>query len=136
VVGVATWLAFLWIGMKNAAIWGIAAGILNSVPYVGPVLITAGSTLVGIVQFDSVGTGLLVGSVGLAITTLEGYLLTPWLTGRAGRMNPVVVLMSVVFWGWLWGAWGLILGVPIVMMVKAVCDRIEDLKPIGELLGT
>jgi predicted PurR-regulated permease PerM len=70
------------------------------------------------------------------ITTLEGYLLTPWLTGRAGRMNPVVVLMSVVFWGWLWGAWGLILGVPIVMMVKAVCDRIEDLKPIGELLGT
>jgi predicted PurR-regulated permease PerM len=91
---------------------------------------------VGIVQFDSLGTGLLVGSVGLAITTLEGYLLTPWLTGRAGRMNPVAVLMSVVFWGWLWGAWGLILGVPIVMMVKAVCDRIEDLKPIGELLGT
>jgi predicted PurR-regulated permease PerM len=135
-VGVATWLAFLWIGMNNAAIWGIAAGVFNSVPYVGPVLVTAGSTLVGIVQFDSVGTGLLVGSVGLVITTLEGYLLTPWLTGRAGRMNPVVVLMSVVFWGWLWGAWGLILGVPIVMMVKAVCDRIEDLKPIGELLGT
>jgi predicted PurR-regulated permease PerM len=135
VVGVATWLAFAWIGLNNAAIWGVAAGVLNTVPYLGPVVVSGGSTLVAIVQFDSLGMGLLVGGVGLVITGLEGYLLFPWLSGRSGRMNPLVVFLSVVFWGWLWGAWGLILGVPIVMMVKAVCDRVESLKPVGELLG-
>lgn len=61
--------------------------------------------------------------------------MTPWLTGRAGRMSTVVVFISVLAWGWLWGVWGLLLGVPIIMIVKSVCDRIEDLKPVGELLG-
>jgi predicted PurR-regulated permease PerM len=134
-VGVTTWLAFLWIGLHDAAIWGIAAGILNLVPYVGPVIVTAGSALVGVVQFGTIGMGLLVGATGLLITSLEGYLLTPWLTGRIGRMNSVVVFVSVVFWGWLWGAWGLVLGVPIVMMIKAVCDRVDDLAPVSELLS-
>ncbi len=134
-VGVATWLAFLAIGLKNAAVWGIAAAVLNAVPYVGPVLVTVGSTLVGILQFGSIGMGLSVGAVALVITGIEGYLLTPWLSGRAGRLNAIVVFLSIVFWGWLWGPWGLILGVPIVMMLKSICDHVEDLKPVGELLG-
>jgi predicted PurR-regulated permease PerM len=78
---------------------------------------------------------LLVSGTSLVITSLEGYLLTPWLTGRASRMSPVVVFVSVLFWGWLWGLWGLFLGVPIMMIINAVCDHVEDLKPIGELLG-
>jgi predicted PurR-regulated permease PerM len=78
---------------------------------------------------------LLVSGVSLLITGLEGYLLTPWLTSRASRMSPVVIFVGVLFWGWLWGVWGLLLGVPIIMIVKAICDRVEDLKPIGELLG-
>jgi predicted PurR-regulated permease PerM len=78
---------------------------------------------------------LTVAGISLVITTLEGYLLTPWLTGRASRMNAVMVFVGVLFWGWLWGVWGLLLGVPIIMMIKAICDRVEDFKPVGELLG-
>ena len=78
---------------------------------------------------------LLVATTSLVISGLEGYLLTPWLTARASRMSPVVVFVSVLFWGWLWGVWGLLLGVPIIMIIKAVCDRVEALEPIGELLG-
>jgi predicted PurR-regulated permease PerM len=134
-VGVLTWLAFLWIGLEHAAIWGIAAGVFNAVPYLGPVIVTGGTALVAFLQFGTIGMALLVSGSSLVITSLEGYLLTPWLTARASRMSPVVVFVSVLFWGWLWGVWGLLLGVPIIMIIKAVCDRVEDLEPIGELLG-
>ena len=134
-VGVATWLAFLWIGVEHAAIWGIAAGVFNTIPYLGPVVISAGTALVAFLQFGTLGMAVLVGGVSLLITSLEGYLLTPWLTSRASRMNPVAVFVGVLFWGWLWGVWGLLLGVPVIMVVKAVCDQVEDLKPAGELLG-
>lgn len=134
-VGVATWLVFLWIGLEHAAIWGIAAGVFNAVPYLGPVIVTGGTALVAFLQFGTIGMALLVAVSSLVITSLEGYLLTPWLTARASRMSPVVVFISVLFWGWLWGVWGLLLGVPIIMIIKAVCDRVEALEPIGELLG-
>jgi predicted PurR-regulated permease PerM len=134
-VGVATWLAFLWVGLEHAAIWGIAAGVFNTMPYLGPVIVTGGTALVAFLQFGTIGMAVLVSGISLVITSLEGYLLTPWLTSRASRMSPVVVFVSVLFWGWLWGVWGLLLGVPIIMIIKAVCDRVEDLKPIGELLG-
>jgi len=134
-VGVATWLAFLWIGLEYAAIWGIVAGAFNMIPYLGPVVVTAGTGMVGFLQFGTVAMALTIAGIALAITSLEGYLLTPWLTGRASRMNAVMVFVGVLFWGWLWGVWGLLLGVPIIMMIKAICDRVEDLKPVGELLG-
>jgi predicted PurR-regulated permease PerM len=134
-VGVATWLAFLWIGLEHAAIWGIVSAVFNMIPYLGPVVITGGTGLVGFLQFGTVGMALTVAGISLVITSLEGYLLTPWLTGRAGRMNAVMVFVGVLFWGWLWGVWGLLLGVPIIMVIKAICDRVEDYKPIGELLG-
>jgi predicted PurR-regulated permease PerM len=134
-VGVATWLAFLWIGLEHAAIWGIAAGVFNSVPYLGPFIVSSGTALVAFLQFETLGMVLLVSGTALLITSIEGYLLTPWLTGRTSRMSPVVVFVSVLFWGWLWGLWGLLLGVPAVMIIKAICDHVEDLKPIGELLG-
>jgi predicted PurR-regulated permease PerM len=131
-VGVATWLAFLWIGLEHAAIWGIVAGAFNMIPYLGPVVVTGGTALVGFLQFGTVGMALTVAAISLVITSLEGYLLTPWLTGR---MNAVMVFVGVLFWGWLWGVWGLLLGIPIIMMIKAICDRVDDLKPVGELLG-
>lgn len=134
-VGVATWLAMLWIGLEHAAVWGIVAAALNFVPYLGSVATAGGLALVGFLQFGTLEMAALVGGVSLLINTLEGNLLTPWLMSRASRMNPVVIFVSVLAWGWMWGLWGLLLGPPLMMVVKAVCDRIEHLKPIGELLG-
>ena len=135
VVGVATWLAFLWIGVENAGVWGVVTFILNFVPYIGGIVVTVASAVVGFTQFGTIEMGLLIGGVAMLINSIEGYILTPWLTGKASRMNPVAVFVGVLLWGWLWGAWGLLLGVPILMVVKTVCDRIDDFKPIGELLG-
>ena len=134
-VALATWLAFLWLGLEHAALWGIAAGLFKIMPYLGPVIITAGTAVTAFLQFESIDMALLVSGTSLLITSLEGYLLTPWLTSRASRMSPVVVFVSVLFWGWLWGVWGLLLGVPITMIIKAVCDHVEDLETVGELLG-
>ena len=134
-VGIATWLAFLWIGLDNAAVWGIGAGVLNLVPYIGPIAVTAASVLVAFLQFGTVQGMVLVAAAGLVIHIIAGYVLAPWLTSRAAKMSPVVVFVGVMAWGWLWGIWGLLLGIPILMMVKSICDRVEELKPIGELLG-
>lgn len=134
-VGIATWLAFLWVGMEHAAVWGVAAAVLNIIPYLGAIIITVGTSLVAFLQFGSVGMALTVGTISLVINSIEGYLLTPWLSGRASRMNAVVVFAGILFWGWLWGAWGLLLGMPIMMAIKSVCDRVEAFKPVGEFMG-
>lgn len=134
-VGVVTWLTLLWIGLEHAALWGIAAGLFNTIPYLGAVIITLVTAVVGFLQFETVSMALLVGSISLVIHTIEGYLLTPWLTSRASEVSAVAVFVGVLFWGWLWGVWGLLLGVPIMMAIKTVCDQIEDFKPVGELLG-
>ena len=76
-----------------------------------------------------------VGSVSIVMHVISGYIITPWLTSRTSRLNAVVVFIGVLAWGWLWGVWGLLLGVPIVMALKAVCERVEDLRPISEFLG-
>jgi predicted PurR-regulated permease PerM len=136
VVGVATWLAFLWIGLEQAALWGLAAAVTNMVPYVGAVLIAGGAALAAFLQFGAIDMALLVVGVSTVLQSLVDYLLLPWLTSKASRLNPVAVFVGVLAWGWLWGLWGLLLGVPILMAVKTVCDRVDDLKPVGELLGS
>lgn len=135
-VGAASWLAYMWIGLEHAAVWGVVAGVLNLVPYIGSIAVTGGTALVGFMQFGTMEMALAVAGVSLLINSIEGYLLTPWLTSRASRMNPVVIFIGVLGWGWLWGIWGLLLGIPIMMVIKAICDRVDDLKPIGELLGS
>lgn len=134
-VAVVTWLVLRWLGMEQAAVWGLLAGVFNSIPYLGPVAVTGGLTVVAYLQFGQIEMALIVAACALAITTLEGWLLTPALLGRAARMNQVAVFMGLMFWSWIWGVWGALLAVPILMVVKAICDRIEDLQPIGEMLG-
>ena len=134
-VGVATGLAYWALGLENAAVWGVAAGVLNLAPYIGSALVTGGSALVAFLQFGTIDMALAIGGASLVIHTLVGNLLTPWLTSRTSSMSPVAVFVSVLAWGWLWGLWGLLLGIPVMMAVKAVCDRVEDLKAVGELLG-
>jgi predicted PurR-regulated permease PerM len=135
VVGVATWLAFRWIGIEQAALWGLLSGIFNSIPYFGPVVVTGAVGVVAFLQFGTLDMVLLTGGTAFVITTLEGMVLTPLLTSRAARMNAVAVFIGLIFWGWLWEVWGMLLAVPMLMVAKAVCDRVEDLKPVGELLG-
>jgi len=134
-VGVATWLALRWIGFEQAAFWGLLAGIFNSIPYFGPVIVTGTIGVVAFLQFGELRPILFASGAAFAITTLEGMLLTPYLTSRAAQMNAVAVFVGLLFWGWVWGIWGTLLAVPMLMVVKAVCDRVEDLQPIGELLG-
>jgi predicted PurR-regulated permease PerM len=136
VVGVSTWLAFWALGLRHAAVWGLAAGILNLIPYIGSIVVTAAAGLVALLQFGEIKMALAVIAASLIINTLEGNLMVPLLTSRASRMNPVAIFIGVLGWGWLWGVWGLLLGIPIMMVIKAVCDRVDQLKPIGELLGT
>jgi predicted PurR-regulated permease PerM len=134
-VGVATWLAFLWIGVENAAVWGVLTFVLNFIPYLGSIIATGAAMLVGYAQFGSLEMALLIGGVEMLINLVEGYVITPLLTSRAIRMNPVAVFAGVLAWGWLWGVWGLFLGVPILVVIKVVCDRVEGFKVVGELLG-
>jgi predicted PurR-regulated permease PerM len=94
-----------------------------------------GSALVGFMQFGTLHMALLVAGISALLHTIEGMLLTPWLTSRANRMNPVAIFVGVLAWGWLWGAWGLLLGVPVLVIIKAICDRVEGLKAVGEILG-
>ena len=135
VVGVASWLAFSWMGLGQAAVSGVAAGVLNSIPYFGPVIVMSGVALAGFFQFGTLSMALAFAGVAFAITSLEGYFLTPWLVGRAVQMNQVAVFIGLLFWGWLWGIVGLLLAVPMLVVVKSIADRVEDLRPIGELLG-
>jgi predicted PurR-regulated permease PerM len=135
VVAAATALALWWLGLDNYIVWGVLAGIFNSIPYIGPVIVTGGLGIVAFMQFDDLGQTAWVCGITLLITTLEGWLLTPTLMSRASAMNAVAIFAGLLFWSWVWGVWGTILAVPMLMMIKAICDRVEDLQPVGELLG-
>jgi predicted PurR-regulated permease PerM len=135
VVAVATAAVLWFFGVNQYIIWGLLAGIFNTIPYLGPIVVSGGLAVVAFMQFDSVMRALTVAGAAFVITSLEGFLLTPTLMGRAARMNPVAIFVGLLFWGWVWGIWGAVLAVPMLMMMKAVCDHIEDLQPVGELLG-
>jgi predicted PurR-regulated permease PerM len=134
-VAVATSASLWWLGLDQYIVWGLLAGIFNSIPYLGPVIVTGGLGLVAFMQFDSISKTLVVCGVAFLITSLEGFLLTPALMSRAARINSAAIFTGLLFWSWVWGVWGTVLAVPMLMMIKAVCDHIEDLQPIGELLG-
>jgi len=131
VTGVALWA----MGLQQAALWGLMAGVFNSFPYYGPLLVTGGLTLVGFLQFGTVSMTAAVAGVSLLITTLEGLLLTPLLMSRASSMNQVAIFAGLLFWSWAWGIWGMRLAVPMMMVIKVICDHVEPLQPVGHLLG-
>ena len=134
-VGVATWLAFYALGVRYAGLWGVAAGVLNWIPYFGPTVVMVASAVAALLQFKSVVMVAAVAGTSVAITSLEGYLLTPIVLGAAAHVNAVAVFVSIMFWGWLWGVPGMLLAVPIVMIVKTIADHVESLSSVSELLG-
>jgi len=129
------WVALRAIGLENAGAWAIVAGLLHIMPYFGPLLITTATGLAAFMQFESVQMVLLVTGASLAIATLVGTVIATWMTGRIAKMNPAAVFVSLLFWGWLWGMWGLLLGVPVVVMIKVVAERVEGMEVLAELLG-
>lgn len=136
IIAIVLWLAYWSMGLSNAAAWGVISGVMKLLPYIGPIITTAAVTFVAFVQFDDISRMFLVAAITLIVTNIEGNLLLPWLTGKMMHMNGAAIFLSLLFWGWVWGAWGVLLAVPIMMVVKVVCDRVESLKPIGDLLGT
>ena len=135
VVAIATMAVLWYFGVNQFIIWGLLAGIFNSIPYLGPILVSGGLMVIAFMQFDDLGKAITVAGAAFVITSLEGFLLTPAMMSRAARMNPVAIFVGLLFWGWIWGVWGAVLAVPMLMMIKAVCDHIDDLQPIAELLG-
>ena len=129
------WVVLHMIGLENAGAWAIMAGLLHIIPYFGPLLITIATGLVAFLQFESLEMVLLVMGTSLGIATLVGTFVTTWMTGRIARMNPTAVFVSLLFWGWLWGVWGLLLGVPIIVIVKVVAERVQGMEVVAELLG-
>jgi predicted PurR-regulated permease PerM len=130
-----TWIVFALVGLDNALFWACFGGVLHLIPYAGPTAFVVITALVAYVQFDTLQPVAVLVGVTLALVGVIGLLLVPWLTQRVGKINAVIVFVALLFWGWLWGVWGLLLGVPIVMAIKAVCARVEDLRPISEFLG-
>ena len=134
-VAVGTWLAFEALGVERAGVWGVAAGLLHFIPYLGPVLIALASGMAGFLQFGSLFGALAVASVSLLVAGAIGLAFMTWLQSRFAGVNAAVLFIALLFFGWMWGVWGLLLGAPLVAIAKVVCDRVESFKPIGELLG-
>jgi predicted PurR-regulated permease PerM len=105
------------------------------IPYFGPAVTAAAIGLVAFLQFDSLTPALLVAGASLLIATLVGTFITTWLTGRIARMNTAAVFVSLLFWSWLWGIWGMLLSMPITVLIKVVAQHVEQLEPVAELLG-
>jgi predicted PurR-regulated permease PerM len=135
IVAAATWLSFWMLGMPEPAIWGIAAGVLNVIPYLGPISFTATATLVAFAHFKSVPYALIVGAAAGGIGIAEGFGFTPILMGRAGRMNGAAVFIALTCWGFIWGLWGLLLAVPMTMAIKVIADHVEGLSDVSEILS-
>ena len=135
VVAVLTWLALTWAGVQQAAVWSILAGVFNSIPYFGPVIVSGGLFGVAFLQFGQPLIALQISLLALAITSIEGWVLLPLLLGRAERMHVVVVFIGVLVWTWIWGPWGTVLAVPMMAAIKSVSDHVEPLKPVSRLLA-
>ena len=134
-VGAGTWLAFWALGVEQPGVWGAAAGVLHFIPYLGPVLFAIASGLAAFMQFGTASEALMVAGVSLLVATVVGSIALTWVQSRLARLNAAVLFIGLLFFGWLWGVWGLLLGAPLMAIAKVVCDRVEGLKPTGELLG-
>ncbi|MEO8145729.1 MAG: AI-2E family transporter [Betaproteobacteria bacterium] len=130
-----SWLVFLGLGLDQAGVWGVAAGVLHFIPYIGPALAALGTGIAAFLQSGSLLYGLAVAGASLLVAGAIGFAFMTWLQSRFARVNASVLFIALLFFGWLWGVWGLLLGAPLVAIAKVVFDRVESLKPVGDLLG-
>lgn len=130
-VGTALWL----LDMPNPILWGAMACLLNFVPYLGAMVGVVVVALVAFLTFDGLGQAVVPPLAYLALTVLEGSFITPTILGQRLTLSPLVIFIAIIFWGWMWGVVGALLAVPMLASFKIVCDHVERLKPVGELLG-
>lgn len=134
-MGVAVGVGFYLLGMNFSLLWGVAAGLLHFIPYVGQAILVAGSGLAAYLQFGSAGQAAAVVGVTMLTSFFIGLIFLNWLQSRLSRISPTVLFVAIMFFGWLWGAWGLLLAYPIVAIIKSVCDHVEGLQPFGEFMA-
>lgn len=135
VLGMAIGAGMYLVGMPNPALWGLAAAVLNFVPYIGSLVGIVLVAAVGLVSFDTLGQALVPPLIYTCLTTLEGQIVTPLLVGRRLEMNAVAVFIAVAFWGWLWGILGAIIAVPMLVVVRIFADHVEGLGALGQFLA-
>jgi predicted PurR-regulated permease PerM len=131
VVGVAFWI----IGMPSPLLWGLATALANFLPYVGPAIVAVAAFGIGVVAFDTIGQSLLPPLVFLVVATIEGQIVTPMIVGQRHALNAVVILVSIAFWGWIWGIIGALIAVPMLVTAKVFADHVDGFRPFGEFLG-
>jgi predicted PurR-regulated permease PerM len=129
------WIVFRWMGLENAGAWAVAAGCLHIIPYFGQLIIAVAVGLIAFLQFGTLSQMFLASGSSLVIAMLVGTFLTTWMTGKIAKMNAAAVFISLLFWGWLWGIWGLLLGIPIIVMVRVVAEHVEGMHSVAELLS-
>jgi len=134
-VGVLTWAAFKVMGVNYAELWGVGAAIIHTAPYFGPAIIAVGSLVAGFLQFGTWSHALAVSGATLAVATLVGSVFATWLASRQSRMNTTATFIGLLFFGWIWGLWGILLGIPLLAIVKTICERKEEWRPVAELLS-
>jgi predicted PurR-regulated permease PerM len=131
VVGTGLWL----IGIPNAFVWGVASCVLNFLPYIGALIAIVLVGIISITTFDSLGVGLIAPVFVLFCHIVEGQFLTPLLLGRRLELNAVAVFISISFWSWLWGFVGALMAVPLLVVIKVICDNFDALRPFGNFLS-
>jgi predicted PurR-regulated permease PerM len=134
-LGLAVGTAVGLLGLRNPLMWGVVVAVLNFVPYLGPLTGIVCMTIGAALSFDSLSYALIFPAVYLLLATLEGSLVTPWVMGRSLTLNPVLILLSLTFWGWMWGIAGVILAVPILATFKIFCAHIKPMEPLAEFLS-
>src|SRR5207248_6651040 len=134
-LGAAVGTAVGLLGLHNPVMWGVMVAVLNFIPYLGALTGIICMTIGAVLSFDSLGYALIFPAVYLAFGTLEGSFITPWLMGRSLSLNPVIILLSLMFWGWLWGIVGVILAVPILAAFKIFCAHVKPMEPLAEFLS-
>jgi predicted PurR-regulated permease PerM len=134
-VGTGTWLAFTALGVNYAGMWGAVAGVLHTAPYFGPAIIAAASLVGAFVQFGEWPLALMVSGASILVAAVVGQLFATWLASKQTEMNTTATFIGLLFFGWIWGLWGVLLAIPILAIVKTVCEANEDWKALAQLLG-